>query len=258
MPDLKVSIVQYDIAWQNPAKNLKKIDSLLLSIDRTDLIVLPEMFTTGFTMDIVANSEKMDGPTIEWMRRVADKKGATVAGSLIIQTDAGCFNRLVWMRPDGQVSHYDKRHLFRMAGEDEQFSEGSAKIYPIIKGWRICPLICYDLRFPVWSRNQNDYDALIFIANWPAVRNNAWETLCKARAIENLSPVIAVNRVGRDGKGIDYVGNSAVYDAKGEVVANFEKPVEGVRTATLKYSDLKAYRTKFPAYLDADSFSIQG
>ncbi len=258
MPDLKVSIVQYDIAWQNPAKNLKKIDSLLLSVDRTDLIVLPEMFTTGFTMDVTFQAEKMDGSTIDWMRKVADKKGATVLGSLIIQTESGFYNRLIWMRPDGKMSHYDKRHLFRMAGEDEQFSEGDLKIYPIIKGWRICPLICYDLRFPVWSRNQNDYDALIYIANWPAARDSAWEILCKARAIENLSPVIAVNRIGRDGKGIDYVGNSAVYNAKGETVADFDKPIEGVRTATLKYSELKAFRTKFPTYLDADSFSIQG
>ena len=258
MPDLKVSIVQYDIAWQNPAKNLKKIDSLLLSIDRTDLIVLPEMFTTGFTMDVSANSEKMDGPTIGWMRKVAERKGASITGSLIIQTENGTHNRLVWVRPDGTISHYDKRHLFRMAGEDEQFTEGQEKIYPIIKGWRICPLICYDLRFPVWSRNQNDYDALIYVANWPALRNTAWETLCKARAIENLSPVIAVNRVGRDGKGVDYVGNSAVYDAKGEEVVAFETATEGVRTATLKYTELKSFRTKFPTYLDADDFAIQG
>jgi omega-amidase len=258
MPDLKVSIVQYDIAWQNPAKNLKKIDSLLLSIDRTDLIVLPEMFTTGFTMDVSANSEKMDGPTIDWMRKVAERKGASITGSLIIQTENGTHNRLVWVRPDGTISHYDKRHLFRMAGEDEQFTEGREKIYPIIKGWRICPLICYDLRFPVWSRNQNDYDALIYVANWPALRNTAWETLCKARAIENLSPVIAVNRVGRDGKGVDYVGNSAVYDATGEEVVGFETATEGVRTATLKYTELKSFRTKFPTYLDADDFAIQG
>ena len=139
MPDLKVSIVQYDIAWQNPAKNLKKIESLLLSIDRTDLIVLPEMFTTGFTMDVSSNAEKMDGPTISWMRKVAERKGASITGSLIIQTERGTHNRLIWMRPDGTVSHYDKRHLFRMAGEDEQFTEGQEKNIPNYKGLENLP-----------------------------------------------------------------------------------------------------------------------
>lgn len=257
MPDLKVSIVQFNIAWQDPQKNLKKIESLLLSSDRTDLIVLPETFTTGFTMDVANHAEKMDGTTVEWMRKLADKKGATVTGSLIIEEEGSYYNRLIWMRPNGELSYYNKRHLFRMAGEDEQFSEGVKKIYPIIKGWRICPLICYDLRFPVWSRNQNNYDLLLYVANWPAPRSSAWNSLAQARAIENLSPVVIVNRVGTDGKGIQYQGDSKVINAKGEVVCEFETPVEGVRTATLRQAELKAFRANFPAHLDADSFVIQ-
>ncbi|MBD81410.1 MAG: amidohydrolase [Crocinitomicaceae bacterium] len=257
MPDIVVSIVQMNIAWQKPSNNRRKIEKLLNGSKPADLIVLPEMFTTGFTMDVQSQAEKMEGETMEWMKRLSVESRSVITGSLIIEENGRYYNRLIWMRPDGTYKHYDKRHLFRMAGEDEHFSEGQRKIFPVLKGWRICPLICYDLRFPVWSRNQNDYDLLIYVANWPEARRSAWKTLSQARAMENYSPVVAVNRIGRDGQGRTYSGDSAVYDAKGELLSRMEDNVEGVETVKLSIKDLKSYREKFPAYLDADSFAIQ-
>lgn len=257
MPNISVTLVQFKIAWQNAAKNRKKIEKLLSASDTGDLIVLPETFSTGFSMEASKLAEKIGGDTLYWMSKLAKQHDAVVTGSLIIEENAKFYNRLIWMRPDGSYETYNKRHLFRMAGEDERFSEGDQKIYPVLKGWRVCPLICYDLRFPVWSRNQNDYDLLIYIANWPAVRKEAWNTLSKARAIENLAPVVCVNRVGSDGNGIEYEGNSAVYNAKGETVLKMTEKEESVQTVVLKIKELKEYREKFPAYLDADSFAIQ-
>lgn len=257
MPDIVVSIVQMNIAWQKPSNNRKKIEKLLKESKPADLIVLPEMFTTGFTMETDKFSETMEGETIEWMKRLSNSTRSVITGSLIIEERGRYYNRLIWMRPDGTFKHYDKRHLFRMAGEDEHFSEGNRKIFPVLKGWRICPLVCYDLRFPVWSRNQNDYDLLIYVANWPDTRRDAWNTLVQARAMENYSPVVAVNRVGQDGRGNTYSGDSVVYDEKGEKLSSLEPKVEGVEAVKLSLKGLKAYRDKFPVYLDADSFAIQ-
>lgn len=255
MPNLLVALVQLDILWQQPEENRKKIDRLLSSVS-VDLIVLPEMFTTGFTMQAAENAEMMDGETVEWMRQLAKNKNAVVTGSLIICDQSDYYNRLIWMNPDGSYTYYDKRHLFRMAGEDEHYREGGSKIFPIVKGWRICPLICYDLRFPVWSRNQNNYDLLIYVANWPKARELAWKSLAKARAIENLSPVVFVNRTGSDNNGVEYSGGSMAYDEKGnELIDSVEE--ERVVTFQLNFNQLKEFRNKFPAHLDADSFAIQ-
>ena len=224
---------------------------------QVDLIVLPEMFTTGFTMETDTMSEPHEGPTFLWMQQLAKSKNSVVTGSLIINHQGKMLNRLYWVQPDGKSIVYDKRHLFRMAGEDEHFNEGHQKVYPIIKGWRVCPLICYDLRFPVWSRNQNDFDLLLYIANWPEARRHAWKTLSCARAIENLTPVIALNRVGTDGKHISYSGDSAIFNAKGEIIAEGLDKKEQVIFGEIKAKEYRAFRDKFPAHLDADHFSIQ-
>jgi predicted amidohydrolase len=258
MPHLKVNIVQFNIVWQNPAKNRDKISKLLKDAPMADLVVLPETFSTGFTMDAANNAEQMDGPTVKWMREYASRTGSVMTGSLIIEDAGRFYNRLLWVQPDGNIEYYNKRHLFRMTGEDEVFSEGTTKIFPVIKGWRVCPLICYDLRFPVWSRNQNDYDLLIYVANWPEVRRSAWTTLTRARAIENLTPVVCVSRVGTDGNGVNHAGDSAVFDAKGDQLSKLEPYKEGVEVVSLNSEDVKKYREKFPAHLDADSFIIQG
>lgn len=258
MPDISVNLVQFDIAWQNPKKNRSQIEKLLESGKNCDLIVLPETFTTGFTIDCMDLAEKMDGETLSWMKKLASEKRAVVTGSLFIEDEGSFYNRLIWMRPDGTYEFYNKRHLFRMAGEDENLTEGNRKIFPVLKGWRICPLICYDLRFPVWSRNQNDYDLLIYVANWPELRSEAWKVLVQARAIENLSPVIAVNRVGQDGKGMTYTGDSLVFDAQGNKLNKLLEPKKsGIERVVLKIDEMKKFREKFPTFLDADSFAIQ-
>jgi predicted amidohydrolase len=224
--------------------------------DKPDLILLPEMFTTGFSMNASALAEPLNLTTFKWMKQQAEQTGAVIAGSVIIKEGGNYFNRLLWMTPEGKFSYYDKRHLFRMAGEEKIYSSGSAKTVLEIKGWKILPMICYDLRFPVWSRNVNNaFDLLIYVANWPAPRRHAWITLLKARAIENLSYVAGLNRVGEDGKGLHYSGDSAVIDFKGEELYSFGEK-EHHETITLSYKALKEFREKFPAYLDADNFSI--
>lgn len=245
----------------------------------TDLIVLPEMFTTGFTMDAQAVAEPMNLTTFRWIRQMAAQTGAIVTGSYVVKENGHFFNRLIWMQPDGQFDTYDKRHLFRMAGEDAIYTAGTRRIVKEWKGWRICPLICYDLRFPVWSRNNAslslnpgqvtketnqsssfDYDLLLYVANWPAARRNAWNVLLQARAIENLSYVVGVNRVGEDGNrdvgpGHLYTGDSTVIDFKGDVLFR-HSDTEIIHQQTLSLDELRAFREKFPANLDADSFTL--
>ena len=229
--------------------------------EATDLIVLPEMFTTGFTMDARAVAEPMNLTTFRWLRQMATQTGAVVTGSYVVQEKGAYFNRLIWMQPDGQFDTYDKRHLFRMAGEDAVYTAGTKRLIKEWKGWRICPLICYDLRFPVWSRNQLTestdfaYDLLLYVANWPAARRTAWNTLLQARAIENLSYVVGVNRVGEDGNGHLYTGDSAVIDFKGDVLFR-QADAEVVHHQTLSLDELRAFRAKFPANLDADPFTL--
>jgi len=257
LQNLKISLIQSELYWQNADANRAMFEEKIWEIEEdTDLIVLPEMFTTGFTMEAEKVAEVMNLHTIKWLQTMAKKTEAVVTGSYIVKENNQYFNRLIWMPPDGNFLHYDKRHLFRMAKEHHTFSAGSMQINPTIKGWKILPLICYDLRFPVWSRNTDlHYDLLLYVANWPKARHSAWQTLLKARAIENLSYVLGVNRVGEDGKGIQYKGGSVIIDFKGNTV--FEKEEEEItKTIELEKEPLEKFREKFPAHLDADAFKI--
>ncbi|KAA3610221.1 MAG: amidohydrolase [Calditrichaeota bacterium] len=256
MQDLKVTIIQSDLVWENPEQNLasfsEKIDAIK---EETDLIVLPEMFTTAFTMNAKDLAETDNGQTLQWMINKAKDKKTDLIGSLIIKEDNSYFNRLYWVKSDGKFEHYDKRHLFRMAGEHNIYSPGKNKIINTTKGWRILPLICYDLRFPVWSRGKNDFDLIVFIANWPERRSSHWRLLLKARAVENQAYAIGVNRVGKDGLDIEYRGDSAVIDPLGKVLKQ-ESHIEFIHTETLPWKKLDDYRNKFPVWKDADSFKI--
>jgi len=254
---LRVTLVQSDIAWQDPTQNRRRLAAHFRGLaGHTDLIVLPEMFSTGFSMDAEALAEPMDGPTVDWMREEAAAMGCVITGSVIVRDTGRHYNRLVWARPDGTLAHYDKRHLFRMAGEHEHFAAGGARLTVELKGWRICPLVCYDLRFPVWSRGRDDYDLLLYVANWPARRAHAWSALLRARAIENLCYVAAVNRIGRDGNGASYAGDSVALDFLGQPLSS-EGGGDRVETAVLDMESLRAYRESFPAHLDADGFELK-
>jgi omega-amidase len=253
---LRVTLVQTELAWQDPAANRRNLAAHFRGLaGHTDLVVLPEMFSTGFSMDAEALAEDMDGPTIGWMREEAAALGCVVTGSLIVRDAARCFNRLVWARPDGSLEHYDKRHLFRMVSEQLHYAAGSRRLVVEVKGWRVCPMVCYDLRFPAWSRSRDDYDVLLYVANWPQRRAHAWTTLLKARAIENLCYVVGVNRVGKDGNGASYAGDSVALDFLGQPLSS-EGSGERVETAVLDLESLQAYRRSFPAQLDADRFEI--
>ncbi len=257
MQDLSVTLVQTALHWHDAAANREMLAQKLAGLtEATDLIVLPEMFTTGFSMDAPQWAEKPDGPTLDWLQEQAASYKAVITGSLITEDNGQYFNRLIWMRPDGSFDSYDKRHLFRMAGEHEVYRAGTFRLIVTLNGWRICRLVCYDLRFPVWSRNIGpDYDLLLYVANWPAKRSLAWKTLLPARAIENLAYVVGVNRVGEDGKSIVYTGDSAVYGPTGETIWQ-QSRAEAIQTVKLSLESLQAYRESFPAYLDADSFSL--
>jgi omega-amidase len=257
LENLNVTIIQSSLHWENPSANLAMFEEKIWQINqKTDLIVLPEMFTTGFTMNAQRLAEPMNLTTFKWMQQMAKQTQAVIVGSYIVKENNQFFNRLLWMQPDGEYQHYDKRHLFRMAQEHETYTAGTQKIFPILKGWRVLPLICYDLRFPVWSRSLNlQYDLLLYVANWPAPRVSAWSTLLQARAIENLAYCLGVNRVGLDGKGLEYTGASAVIDFKGHTLFH-QSDTEVIHTATLEAEAIKAYRDKFPAQLDADIFQI--
>ena len=253
MQDLKVTIVQCELAWEDPTANLAFFDRCFHeSIGATDLVVLPEMFTTGFSMNAGSLAQEMSGDTVAWMRETAARSKAVVTGSFIARDGDRFYNRLVWARPDGTASHYDKRHLFRMSGEHEVYSAGKSIITETLKGWRLRPFVCYDLRFPTWTRNvDNAYDAAVFVANWPAPRSMHWRTLLRARAIENLSYVIGVNRVGEDGNQRVYDGSSSILGPAGEIL--FQRQNESViHTQTLSFASLAAYRESFPAWMDAD------
>jgi len=255
-PHLRVTMVQADLAWQDPAANRRSLAAHFRGlVGHTDLVVLPEMFSTGFSMETEALAEDMDGPTVGWMREEAAALGCVITGSLIVREQGRCHNRLVWARPDGTLGHYDKRHLFRIAGEQDHYAAGDQRRVLELKGWRVCPLICYDLRFPVWSRNRDDYDLLLYVANWPQRRAHAWSTLLKARAIENLCYVVGVNRIGRDGNGASYAGDSVALDFLGQPLSS-EGGGDRVETAVLDLESLQAYRSSFPAHLDADRFEL--
>jgi omega-amidase len=256
MSTFDVTIVQAELHWHDPERNRADFLRLLTGRDEpTDLVVLPEMFTTGFTMHARENAERMDGPSVAWMAETAGQTGAAVCGSLIIEDGGEYYNRFILMRPDGKAEYYDKRHLFRLAGEHEHYAAGSECATFTLKGWRIRPLVCYDLRFPVWSRNRNDYDLLVYVANWPEPRHLAWETLLRARAIENIAFVAGVNRVGTDGNDIPYVGGSAVIDYTGKYLATLGRE-PGIASATLEMAGLEKFRDRFPFWRDADEFSL--
>lgn len=263
MQDLKVTLIQSPIHWQNTEANLAMFEEKIWQIDeQTDIIILPEMFTTGFSMESEKLAEPMNFKAFKWMKQMAAQTKAVIVGSVIVKENQQNYNRLIWMQPDGNFKTYDKRHLFRMADEHNHFSAGDKKLIVEWKGWRICPLICYDLRFPVWSRNtyitdlhRMNYDLLLYVANWPAARISAWDVLLKGRAVENLSYTIGLNRIGDDGNEVAYNGHSAAIDFKGEAMiqlANEEK----ISTIKLSAEALAKYRKKFPAYLDADKFKL--
>ena len=263
MQDLKITIIQADLHWEDIGANLASFEEKIWRIGQsTDVIVLPEMFTTGFTMKAGKLAEHMNMRTFKWMRQMADQTGALILGSFIANVHDRFYNRLLWMEPGGNFKTYDKRHLFRMADEQQVYSSGESLLIGHWKGWRICPLVCYDLRFPVWSRNRWNpslkklsYDVMVYVANWPVVRATAWETLLKARAIENLSYSVGVNRVGIDGNGIEYNGQSSIIGPKGDLIFSVEG-IESIKTIELSANALQAYRDRFPAFLDADDFSI--
>jgi omega-amidase len=256
--ELKIALIQPDIIWEDVDSNLHALSEQMKGMaNEVDAIVLPELFTTGFTMRSRELAEDMDGKSISWMRRISDDHGCATAGSLIISQGRSQYNRFIWMEPGGRITAYDKRHLFSISGENEHYAPGQSIVHVEINGFRVRPLVCYDLRFPVWSRNTGTYDLLIYVANWPAVRRDVWISLLKARAIENQSFVIGVNRVGRDGMGIDYAGDSMAYDAKGRVIASLPSGQAGVGMVHLSLRELTAFRQKFPVWKDADRFEIR-
>jgi omega-amidase len=265
MQDLRVTLIQASTVWHDAAANRVLYGALALSVKgQTDLIVLPETFLSGFSNDVAANAQSMQGDSIDWLRKLARECSAVITGSIIINDGGQTYNRLIWMRPDGTHRVYDKRHLFRMAGEHERFGMGRDRLIVELHGWRICPMVCYDLRFPVFARNRfsdfkaenRDYDALIFVANWPSPRAYAWKTLLRARAIENLSYCIGVNRVGTDGNGLNYSGDSAVLDFLGQPLIECGAQAQVV-TTTLSWAALTEHRSRFPAFLDADEFELK-
>jgi predicted amidohydrolase len=258
MSQLTISIIQTDLVWENKEANLENLEKKILSIDeKTELIILPEMFNTGFSMNPKALAEEANGPCFQWMKKMSQLKKVALTGSFMVYVDGFYYNRLIWMLPNGDFGHYDKRHLFGFAGEDLHFSAGNQKLMPSIKGWRINLLICYDLRFPVWSRQlqSNPYDLLIYVANWPERRSNAWKSLLMARAIENQSFVIGVNRVGADGHGNSHSGDSSIIDPLGEILFH-QANEETIHTITLSKSHVDQIREKLPFLKDADAFNI--
>jgi omega-amidase len=258
MKDLRITLVQTALHWEDNAANRTHFAKEIKAIRKgsTDLIVLPEMFTSGFTMNPAKVSETMKGETVSLMLQTAKDKQAVICGSLVIAEKKNYYNRLIWAQPDGKVLHYDKRHLFRMADEHLTYTAGEKRKVFLLNGWRICPLICYDLRFPVWSRNNDDYDVLIYVANWPKRRNFAWKQLLIARAIENQCYTVGLNRIGTDGKNIPYSGDSVVLDPLGKKISNCKAGAACITTVTLAAAELSELRAAFPVSKDADKFTI--
>jgi predicted amidohydrolase len=256
MANLRVSLVQTDLVWENPSANCAQLEEKLAALGgSTDVVVLPEMFASGFSMS-ETGAEIGKGPALQWMQVQANRLGALIVGSLKVKQQNSFYNRLYAVQPDGTYSSYDKRHLFRMGDEHKFYQSGDQRVIVSYKGWNIALFICYDLRFPVWSRNVSmAYDAAIYVANWPAPRANAWRTLLQARAIENLAYVVGVNRVGTDANALAYAGDSLLVDFKGDLVLDL-KSKDQILTSELSLESLAEFRAKFPAHLDADSFSL--
>ena len=270
MSTLTITTIQTDLHWEDRAANLRMLEQKICSITaKTEIVVLPEMFSTGFSMKTKDLAETMEGETVHWMKKIAGDKKIILTGSVIIEEGGKYFNRLIWVMPNGQYGHYDKRHLFAYAEEHNHYTAGAKRLIASVKGWKINLLVCYDLRFPVWARQTPpsdstgkealatpEYDVLIYVANWPERRIHAWTTLLQARAIENQCYVVGVNRVGKDGKGIHYSGNSMVVDALGEVLYT-KKDEEDIFTTSLDKTHLQAVRDKLPFLKDADGFMIE-
>lgn len=263
MNKLKSTLIQSNIYWQDVDANLAMFEEKVWEIgEHTDIIILPEMFNTGFSMDVEDLAEPMNYKTFRWMHQMAKQMDAAVVGSYIVKEATKFYNRLYWVEPDGQFDFYDKKHLFRMGDEHITFTEGKKTMTREFRGWKIRPLICYDLRFPVWSRNRYnsskntlDYDLLIYVANWPAPRNEVWHTLLKARSMENQCFTIGLNRTGSDDEGIAYDGQSVIFDYKGKVLNEISSQ-QTIQTIELDLEKLNSFRKKFPAYLDGDEFEL--
>lgn len=263
MNTLKTTLIQSDLYWQDTDANLAMFEEKIWDIEETtDIIILPEMFNTGFSMNAEKLAEPMNFKTFRWMTQMSRQKDAAIVGSYIVKEKGKFYNRLFWIEPDGNFDFYDKRHLFRMGDEHLTFSEGKRRMIRNFRGWKIMPLVCYDLRFPVWSRNQYnaaadelEYDLLIFVANWPAPRTEVWDTLLKARSLENQCITIGVNRTGSDGEGIAYDGNSIAYDFKGQALNNISNS-PFIQTIEINMAELQSFRKKFPAFLDGDKFEV--
>lgn len=253
---LSVSLVQTQLIWEDPMKNKAHFDDLLQGL-QTDLVVLPEMFTTGFSMNPNELAEEEDGPTLAWLKAKARELDAAITGSVIIHEKGKYYNRLFFVLPNGNYQTYNKRHLFTYAGEHHHYTAGSNKLTLDYKGWKICPMVCYDLRFPVWSRNTEDYDLLIYVANWPERRNHPWKSLLVARAIENQCYTIGLNRVGEDGNGISHSGDSIVLDPLGEKVAAANPLIEEVITTQISKAELQKVRDRFQFLADRDEFTLK-
>lgn len=254
---LTVALIQTDLVWENPEANRKNLEQKVNAINGADLIVLPEMFTSGFTMNANKVAETMDGETITWLKALSKSKNYAILGSLVISENGNYYNRLVFIEPTEKITTYDKRHTFTLAGEHKVYTAGNERTIIDYKGWKICPLICYDLRFPVWARNTEDYDVLIYVANWPKVRIAAWETLLKARAIENMSYCIGVNRVGLDGNDYEYSGHSGAYDVLGNRIDSMPENEETTEIVTLEKAHIIKYREKLGFLKDRDTFSLK-
>jgi omega-amidase len=274
MSTLTITTIQANLFWEDKATNLQRFEEKIMSIrENTELVILPEMFSTGFSMEPGTLAERMDGASMAWMRNCAAKKKIILTGSLIIEDGGNYFNRLIWMQPDGRFGYYDKRHRFAYAGEDTRFTAGNKRLIASVKGWKILLLVCYDLRFPVWARQNPpiaepspgtghsvadapEYDLAVFVANWPERRSHAWKTLLQARAIENQSYVAGVNRVGNDGNNIYYRGDSMIVDPLGEVLYQGSEK-EDIFTYTLRKDKLVETRDRLPFWRDADHFAIE-
>lgn len=256
MQSLTLALIQTATRWHDPEANQRLFHDWFDKVPPdSDVVMLPEMFSTGFTMSSREVAEPMTGPTVEWLQGEAARLNKVLCGSVVIKEKGRYFNRFLWVTPQGITQSYDKRHRFRMAGEHEHYAAGERRLVFEHAGWRICPMVCYDLRFPVFFRSRGDYDLVLCVANWPAARQQAWDTLVRARAIENQSFLAAVNIVGRDGNGVDYSGGSVVVDPEGRTLTAAGSD-EGVFTATIEKTALDAYRQQFPAWQDADDFTL--
>ena len=253
---MKISLIQTSLDWEDHQANRQRFSELINQIEETNMIMLPEMFATGFTMNPQAVAETMNGESVKWMKEIAVKKHCAVTGSLVIKENGNYHNRLFFVYPDGGLKTYDKRHLFTLAGEQKQYTAGSEKLIVEYMGWKICPLVCYDLRFPVFARNTEDYDLLLYVANWPSARVLAWNVLLQARAIENMCYVAGVNRIGQDNNGHDYPGNSQVFDSLGKLMLQ-PSDNENIYTITLDKEEMQKNRKKLGFLNDRDSFILQ-